>query len=154
MGRPRGADGQRDRNHPSVILWSLGNESGYGSNHDALAGWIRHADPTRPLHYEDAMRIEGWTDGGRPATDIVCPMYPEIEAIARYGRAGSGDRPLIMCEYSHAMGNSNGSLADYWDAITRRPGCRAGSSGSGRTTACASGCADGTTRSGLRRPVR
>ncbi len=117
---------QRDRNHPSVILWSLGNESGYGSNHDALAGWIRHEDPTRPLHYEDAIRIEGWSDGGRPATDIVCPMYPEIAAISDHARAGAGNRPLIMCEYSHAMGNSNGSLADYWDAITATPGLQGG----------------------------
>ena len=130
---------QRDRNHPSVVLWSLGNESGYGSNHDALAGWIRDADPTRPLHYEDAVRIAGWVDGGRAATDVTCPMYPEIEAIAAYGRDGAGDRPLIMCEYSHAMGNSNGSLADYWDAITARPASRAGSSGSGRIMGCASG---------------
>jgi beta-galactosidase len=117
---------QRDRNHPSVILWSLGNESGYGSNHDALAGWIRDADPTRPLHYEDAVRIEGWVDGGRTATDVVCPMYPEIDAIAGYGRDGAGDRPLIMCEYSHAMGNSNGSLADYWDVILTEPGLQGG----------------------------
>ena len=130
---------QRDRNHPSVILWSLGNESGYGSNHDALAGWIRDADPTRPLHYEDAVRIEGWVDGGRSATDVVCPMYPEIDAIADYGRDGAGHRPLIMCEYSHAMGNSNGSLADYWDVIlTERRVCRAASSGSGRITVSAS----------------
>ena len=117
---------QRDRNHPSVILWSLGNESGYGSNHDALAGWIRDADPTRPLHYEDAVRIEGWVDGGRSATDVVCPMYPEIDAIAGYGRDAAGDRPLIMCEYSHAMGNSNGSLADYWDVILTEPGLQGG----------------------------
>ena len=117
---------QRDRNHPSVVLWSLGNESGYGSNHDALAGWIRDADPTRPLHYEDAVRIEGWVDGGRAATDVVCPMYPEIDAIAGYGRDGAGDRPLIMCEYSHAMGNSNGSLADYWDVILTEPGLQGG----------------------------
>ncbi|HTH05737.1 MAG TPA: glycoside hydrolase family 2 TIM barrel-domain containing protein, partial [Ilumatobacteraceae bacterium] len=117
---------ERDRNHPSVILWSLGNESGYGSNHDALAGWIRAVDPTRPLHYEDAVRIKGWVDGGRHATDVTCPMYPEIEAIAAYGREGAGDRPLIMCEYSHAMGNSNGSLADYWDAITGTPGLQGG----------------------------
>ena len=116
----------RDRNHPSVILWSLGNESGYGVNHDALAGWIRRADPSRPLHYEDAIRIEGWVDGGRPATDVVCPMYAEIDAIAEYGTAGLGDRPLIMCEYSHAMGNSNGSLADYWDVITSTPGLQGG----------------------------
>ncbi|HSB86549.1 MAG TPA: glycoside hydrolase family 2 TIM barrel-domain containing protein, partial [Ilumatobacteraceae bacterium] len=117
---------QRDRNHASVTLWSLGNESGYGTNHDALAGWIRSADSTRPLHYEDAIRIEGWVDGGRPATDVVCPMYPEITAIHEYGAAGGGDRPLILCEYSHAMGNSNGSLADYWDAITSTPGLQGG----------------------------
>jgi beta-galactosidase len=116
----------RDRNHPSVILWSLGNESGYGTNHDALAGWIRRADPSRPLHYEDAVRVEGWVDGGRPATDVVCPMYPEIDAIAAYGLDGAGDRPLIMCEYSHAMGNSNGSLADYWDVIGSTPGLQGG----------------------------
>jgi beta-galactosidase len=117
---------QRDRNHPSVILWSLGNESGYGTNHDALTGWIRRADPTRPLHYEDAIRTKGWVDGGLQATDIVCPMYPTIEAIEEYGRNGAGVRPLIMCEYSHAMGNSNGSLADYWDVITSAPGLQGG----------------------------
>ncbi|HEY7626159.1 MAG TPA: glycoside hydrolase family 2 TIM barrel-domain containing protein, partial [Ilumatobacteraceae bacterium] len=117
---------QRDRNHPSVILWSLGNESGYGTNHDALAGWIRRADGTRPLHYEDAIRIEGWEDGGRAATDVVCPMYPEIASIRDYGTAGVGDRPLILCEYSHAMGNSNGSLADYWDTIVSTPGLQGG----------------------------
>jgi beta-galactosidase len=72
------------------------------------------------------VRIEGWVDGGRPATDVTCPMYPEIEAIAGYGRDDAGDRPLIMCEYSHAMGNSNGSLADYWDAITTIPGLQGG----------------------------
>ncbi|MDX2380252.1 MAG: glycoside hydrolase family 2 TIM barrel-domain containing protein, partial [Acidimicrobiia bacterium] len=122
---------QRDRNHPSIIVWSLGNESGYGANHDALAGWIRNTDPSRPLHYEDAIRIQeatdgGWTDGGLSATDIVCPMYPEIDAIRRYGEDPLGTRPLIMCEYSHAMGNSNGSLADYWDVITTTPGLQGG----------------------------
>ena len=117
---------QRHRNHPSVILWSLGNESGYGANHDALAGWIRRNDPTRPLHYEDALAVEGWVDGGRRVTDVVCPMYPSIDAIREYGESGLGDRPLIMCEYSHAMGNSNGSLADYWDVITSTPGLQGG----------------------------
>lgn len=117
---------QRDRNHPSIIAWSLGNESGYGANHDALAGWIRRADPSRPLHYEDAVRIDGWVAGGLPATDLVCPMYPEIADIRAYGEAGDGARPLIMCEYSHAMGNSNGSLADYWDVITSTPGLQGG----------------------------
>ena len=116
----------RDRNHPSIIMWSLGNESGYGVNHDALAGWIRRTDPSRPLHYEDAVRIEGWADGGRPATDVTCPMYPTIDSIREYGEDPRGDRPLIMCEYSHAMGNSNGSLADYWSVITATPGLQGG----------------------------
>jgi beta-galactosidase len=117
---------ERDRNHPSVIMWSLGNESGYGANHDALAGWIRRSDPSRPLHYEGAVFHDGWIDGGLPASDVVCPMYPTIDAIEAYGRQGLGDRPLIMCEYSHAMGNSNGSLADYWDVITSTPGLQGG----------------------------
>ena len=98
---------QRDRNHPSVIMWSLGNESGYGTNTDAEAGWIRSADPTRPLHYEDAIRVEGWVDGGRHATDIVCPMYPEIADIAQYGESGLGDRPLILCVGRYAVRHTN-----------------------------------------------
>ena len=117
---------RRDRNHPSVIVWSLGNETGYGANHDALAAWIREADPSRPLHYEPAIDRRGWEDGGELVTDIVCPMYPQIDAIRSYGEAGTGRRPLIMCEYSHAMGNSNGSLADYWDVIEATPGLQGG----------------------------
>ncbi len=117
---------ERDRNHPSIIIWSLGNESGYGANHDALAGWIRSADPSRPLHYEGAVFHAGWVDGGTESSDIVCPMYPPIDAIRAYGANGVGNRPLIMCEYSHAMGNSNGSLADYWDTITSIPGLQGG----------------------------
>jgi len=115
----------RDRNHPSVIAWSLGNESGYGVNHDALAGWIRRADPSRPLHYEGASFHAGW-EAGHTATDITCPMYPTIEAIRRHGEESTDPRPLIMCEYSHAMGNSNGSLADYWEVITSTPGLQGG----------------------------
>lgn len=117
---------QRDRNHPCVIIWSLGNETGYGTNHDHLAGWIRSADPSRPLHYEPAIDRKGWQDGGEAATDIVCPMYPQIDAVRAYGESGAGRRPLIMCEYSHAMGNSNGSLADYWDVIEATPGLQGG----------------------------
>ena len=107
---------QRDRNHPSVIMWSLGNETGYGTNHDALAERIRSLDPSRPLHYEPAVNLRGWETGGLSVSDVVCPMYPEVDSIRRYG-ASDAQRPLIMCEYSHAMGNSNGSLADYWDVI-------------------------------------
>ncbi len=116
---------ERDRNHPCIILWSLGNESGFGANHDALAGWMRRADPSRPLHYEGAVMHAGW-HGGLAATDVVCPMYPTIEAIREYGHDSAGHRPLIMCEYSHAMGNSNGSLADYWHVITTTPGLQGG----------------------------
>jgi beta-galactosidase len=116
----------RDRHHPSVIFWSLGNESGFGKNHDALAALIRSLDPSRPLHYEGAIfhgrngDTKPWLNGGRNATDVVCPMYPPIAAIVDYARSGA-DRPLVMCEYSHAMGNSNGSLADYWAAIESEP---------------------------------
>jgi beta-galactosidase len=117
---------QRDINHPSVIMWSLGNESGYGTNHDALAGWIRRFDPSRPLHYEGAPYHDGWVDGGLGASDITCPMYPTIDSIRAYGESGEGTRPLIMCEYSHAMGNSNGSLADYWAVISTTPGLQGG----------------------------
>ena len=113
---------ERDRNHPSIIMWSLGNESGYGTNHDALAGWIRAADPSRPLHYEDAIRQRGWTTGGMSVTDVVCPMYPPIADVAAY----DGRRPFVLCEYSHTMGNSNGSLADYWDVIHSTPRLQGG----------------------------
>ena len=110
-----------------MILWSLGNESGYGTNHDALAGWIRRADPTRPLHYEDAIRIEGWDDGGGAATDVVCPMYPEIEDDPRLRRATAPAHVRSSCA-STAMrwATRNGSLADYWDTITSTPGLQGG----------------------------
>ncbi|MDO8379430.1 glycoside hydrolase family 2 TIM barrel-domain containing protein [Phenylobacterium sp.] len=135
---------ERDKNHPSVILWSLGNESGYGPNHDAMAGWIRQYDPSRPLHYEGA--IWGWDPsaalqhitavggvkaGGAPgaaASDIVCPMYPPIENIVAWAKADdpADRRPMILCEYSHAMGNSNGSLSDYWAAFESHHGLQGG----------------------------
>ncbi len=119
---------ERDKNHPSVIAWSLGNESGYGANHDAMAGWIRHRDPSRPLHYEGA--VWGWEQGpaGAPASDLICPMYAPIDAIVAWAKADAANdrRPLILCEYSHAMGNSNGGLGDYWDAFETCPGLQGG----------------------------
>ena len=114
----------RDRNHPSVIAWSLGNESGHGANHDAAAGWVRRADPSRPLHYEGAIRLD-WAAEQR-VSDLICPMYPPIDALVAHARSGRQHGPLIMCEYSHAMGNSNGTLADYWDAIESTPGLQGG----------------------------
>ncbi len=115
---------QRDKHHPSVIAWSLGNESGYGANHDAAAAWVRRYDPSRPLHYEGAIRFD-WTSD-QTVTDLTCPMYPEIGAIVDHARSGVQRHPLIMCEYSHAMGNSNGTLAEYWDAIESTPGLQGG----------------------------
>ncbi|MDA0712214.1 MAG: DUF4981 domain-containing protein, partial [bacterium] len=120
---------QRDKNHPSVIMWSLGNESGYGPNHDAVGGWIRGFDPSRVLHYEGAISRNQsgltWDDGAR-VTDIICPMYPTIDSIVEWARTTRGARPLIMCEYAHAMGNSCGNLAEYWDAIESHHGLQGG----------------------------
>ncbi len=115
---------RRDVNHPSVILWSLGNESGYGANHDAAAGWVRREDPTRPLHYEGAIMFD-WT-GPQTASDITCPMYPTIESLVAHATNGTQRHPVILCEYSHAMGNSNGNLADYWQAFESTPGLQGG----------------------------
>ncbi len=123
----------RDWNHPSIIFWSLGNESGYGANHDAAAGIARGLDPGRPLHYEGAVRAE-WGQGqyafsrGRGVTDVVAPMYASVEEITAWAKdpVPNDPRPLILCEYSHAMGNSNGGLADYWDAFRTMPGLQGG----------------------------
>jgi beta-galactosidase len=114
----------RDKNHPCVIAWSLGNESGHGANHDAAAGWLRRYDPTRPLHYEGAISWDWASD--QAVSDITCPMYPPIWAIVGHAASGRQRHPLIMCEFSHAMGNSNGTLAEYWDAIERTPGLQGG----------------------------
>jgi beta-galactosidase len=125
---------ERDKNHPSVIIWSLGNESGDGPNHNLTGAWIRRYDPRRPIHYEGAVRPEkGQGDytqdslcRGRGLTDIIGPMYPSIKLITDFVTYREDDRPLIMCEYSHAMGNSNGSLAGYWEAIETRRGLQGG----------------------------
>ncbi|HEX5094999.1 MAG TPA: glycoside hydrolase family 2 TIM barrel-domain containing protein, partial [Acidimicrobiia bacterium] len=116
---------QRDKNHACIIMWSLGNESGYGAGHEALAAWIRQYDPTRPLHYEGVI-FTGW-DRRQHVTDVLCPMYPEIaDIVAWAAKEQAPAMPLVMCEYSHAMGNSNGCLADYWDAIERYHGLQGG----------------------------
>ncbi|MEU1443016.1 glycoside hydrolase family 2 TIM barrel-domain containing protein [Streptomyces mirabilis] len=114
----------RDKNHPSVIIWSLGNESDYGANHDAAAGWLRRHDPSRPLQYEGAAKL-GWADP-KVASDIACPMYAPLEDCVAHALSGEQTKPLIQCEYSHAMGNSNGTLADHWAAIESTPGLQGG----------------------------
>lgn len=130
---------RRDRNHPSIIGWSLGNESGYAPIHDAMAGLARALDPHRFVQYEGPSRYfdqafhhVGGHDvatidrAGRAATDVTCPMYPTIAALVAWSKRGLDRRPLIMCEYSHAMGNSNGSFADYWHAIEAHDGLQGG----------------------------
>jgi beta-galactosidase len=109
----------RDKHHPAIVFWSLGNESGYGPNHDAAAGWVRGYDETRLLHYESAI-CGNWRKGinrgywgdGAHATDLYCPMYMALPDLEK--RLETELRPVIYCEYSHAMGNSNGSLSDMW----------------------------------------
>ncbi len=158
------------QNHPAIVAWSLGNESGHGPNHDAAAGWIRHYDDSRLLHYEGAISkyqsLVTWAHGSL-ASDLVCPMYSTLDEIqdwSNFRRAHAPsprtdphpldlqdaaaalspelehplgmpdirllphplERPLILCEYSHAMGNSNGSLADYFRLFKTLPGVQGG----------------------------
>jgi beta-galactosidase len=123
----------RDKNHPCIFAWSLGNESGYGPNHDAAAAWVRHYDPTRIIHYEGITRkafgqADIWFTANRGliASDLFPPMYPEIEDIIRFVNEIDDPRPTIPCEYSHAMGNSNGSLKEYWEAFKTVHGLQGG----------------------------
>ncbi|MEI6519365.1 MAG: glycoside hydrolase family 2 TIM barrel-domain containing protein [bacterium] len=113
---------ERDKNHPSVVMWSLGNESGYGENHNAMAEWIHDNDPTRPVHYEGAT---GWGNPGREGTegfiDVISTMYPTVDVIIEEGQKEDDDRPYFMCEYSHAMGQGPGNLREYWNAIRKYP---------------------------------
>ena len=101
---------ERDKNHPSIIIWSLGNEAGNGVNFYATYQWIKARDATRPVQYERAGL--DWN------TDLYVPMYPSLEHLADYAEHHH-DRPLIMCEYAHAMGNSVGNFPEYWDVIKR-----------------------------------
>ncbi|MDO8685826.1 MAG: glycoside hydrolase family 2 TIM barrel-domain containing protein, partial [Clostridiales bacterium] len=114
---------ERDKNHPSVIMWSLGNESGYGYNHDAMAGWIHGYDRTRPVHYEGTINMEGNVS---PSVDVISVMYPSLEWLVNAASDTVDDRPIIMCEYSHAMGNSNGNFKEYWETIYKYPRLRGG----------------------------
>ena len=103
---------QRGHNHPSIIFWSLGNEAGYGPNFEQCYTWIKNEDKTRAVQYEQA--------GTNEFTDIFCPMYYDYDACKKYSE-GNIDKPLIQCEYAHAMGNSQGGFKEYWDLIRKYP---------------------------------
>ena len=100
-------------NHPSIIVWSLGNETCDGPNFTAARDWIRATDPSRPIHWERAQ--------GGENTDLMCPMYASPEWCERYASKPESTKPLILCEYNHTMGNSGGGLMEYWDIVRRLP---------------------------------
>lgn len=102
----------RDKNHPSIIIWSLGNESGYGQNQDAMYAWLKKQDPSRPIHLE-AEHLRGQEID---ATDMWSTMYPDVETLIREGQRDVA-KPFIMIEYAHAMGNGPGNFKEYWEAI-------------------------------------
>lgn len=104
----------RDKNHPSVILWSLGNESGAGANHAAMYGWIKEYDKTRYVQYESA-------SPGPNISDVIAPMYPKMEWVEDVMADSSDLRPFIMCEYAYAKSNSNGNFKEFWDKIHKYP---------------------------------
>lgn len=123
---------ERDKNHASIIIWSLGNESGIGNNHHAMYQWLKQRDPSRPVQYEGG-------GANSAATDILCPMYSRVEqdqyfpaeavnkwAIKKAISMPGEQRPLILCEYAHAMGNSLGNFTQYWNAFRQYPRLQGG----------------------------
>lgn len=133
---------ERDKNHPSVVFWSMGNESGYGPNFAAISAWLHDFDPTRPVHYEGAQGVDGNPD---PATvDIISRFYPRVQAeylnpgikegedkeraenarwerLLSIARRENDDRPVLTSEYAHAMGNAMGNFGEYWEEIYSHP---------------------------------
>ena len=109
---------QRGFNHPSIIFWSLGNEAGDGPNFEQCYQWIKAEDPSRACQYEQARQ--------KDHTDIFCPMYYGYEGMEKYGQRTDATKPLIQCEYAHAMGNSQGGFKEYWDLIRKYPNLQGG----------------------------
>ncbi|WP_248927198.1 glycoside hydrolase family 2 TIM barrel-domain containing protein [Paenibacillus hamazuiensis] len=111
---------ERDKNHPSIIMWSMGNESGYDANHMAMARWTKARDASRPVHYEGVdPRHKGSPD--TEVIDVEGRMYSSPEYIEQYAKDPRSLKPMFLCEYSHAMGNGPGDLKDYWDVIYKYP---------------------------------
>lgn len=144
---------ERDKNHPSIISWSLGNESGMGPAHAAAAGWVKDRDPTRFVHYEGAQGLPGHPDFIEPPrhwywvpetldglgrhtqmanptdpsyVDVISRMYPSVDYLLGLSESSYIKRPILMCEYEHAMGNSMGGLVDFWDLIWEKPNLSGG----------------------------
>jgi len=136
---------QRDKNHPSIVMWSLGNESGTGPNHAAAAGWVHDFDPTRLIHYEGAQGNPEHPDyipansplfskrdciTGNPDdpayVDVISRMYASIDELKKLAESPYINRPIMECEYTHAMGNSLGNLGEYWDLIRSKPNLMGG----------------------------
>lgn len=111
---------ERSKNFPCVIMWSLGNESGYGRNHIAMARWIKQRDLSRPVHYEGAApHYKG--DADTTLLDVESRMYIPVSELVAYAADAASLKPMFLCEYSHAMGNGPGDLKEYWDAIYAHP---------------------------------
>ncbi|MBD8068631.1 beta-galactosidase subunit alpha [Bacillus sp. PS06] len=112
---------ERDKNHPSIIMWSLGNESGFGRNHEAMANWSRKRDVTRPLHYEGECRELMNRTQNNPSdpfvSDVHTTMYTSVEVMDQLGARTDLSKPHIMCEYAHAMGNGPGGFKEYWETF-------------------------------------
>ncbi|MEI6788988.1 MAG: glycoside hydrolase family 2 TIM barrel-domain containing protein [bacterium] len=104
----------RDKNHASVLFWSLGNESYYGPNHAAMAAWVRHYDPSRPVQYESGYP-------GAAISDILVPMYPNLDWVRRELARPDERRPMVMCEYAYAKGNSTGNFRKFWELVDELP---------------------------------
>ena len=117
---------ERDKNFPSVVCWSLGNESGYGENHKEMALWTKKRDSSRPVHYENAQHCGEFFEGTKipknpPEIDIRACMYYPVDAMVENGEFEGDKRPFFMTEYSHAMGNGPGDVEDYWQEIYKCP---------------------------------
>jgi beta-galactosidase/beta-glucuronidase len=114
---------ERDKNHPCVVTWSMGNEAGYGPNHAAMASWVKERDSSRPVHYESVLRYPSLPVA---PVDMISTMYPTIDRLIELATDPNEQRPVVMCEYAHAMGNSCGNLQEYWDVIYNNRRCIGG----------------------------